>query len=158
MPSPTPIALAELAPGGLVAPGSHDSACSALAEALLAAGHAVINLPGQQPEPAAASRALTDFWDRCGQDKQGLRPAQLRDGVGYMELTDERELLDYRVGPWLRDEPPLPELAAVANDKGAVCSMVFHPGFAAYKATQVVLQQVGRFCVLNACQPAKRKH
>lgn len=38
--------------------------------------------------------------------------------MGYRALTDERELLEHRVGPWLRDDAPLPALAAVSRRAG----------------------------------------
>lgn len=118
MPPPPPIPLADLAPGGLVAPTGHEAACNALAEALLSSGHAVIDLHKRPAELEAAARAVAEFWQRDGQDKAALRPPQLRDGVGYRALTDERELLEHRVGPWLRDDAPLPALAAVSRRAG----------------------------------------
>lgn len=62
MPPPPPIPLADLAPGGLVAPVGYEAACNALAEALLASGHAVINLHKRPVELEAATRALVEFW------------------------------------------------------------------------------------------------
>lgn len=118
MPQSDVIQLASLAPGSLVAPGAYREACDGLAESLLTRGYAVI----EHQEPvlglSAAKHQLGCFWTGQLCEKAAVRPVQPRVGVGYEQLADQRELFEHRVGPWLRQDVPLPPLTAVRMQGG----------------------------------------
>ena len=107
------VTLADLRPQSLVAPPGHQAVCDELLHSLLTAGHALIELEDAPGAVGAAAAELGAFWAAPQPQRSALQPLQPHEGVGWSELEGGRELLAHAVGPWLRDDEPLPALAAV---------------------------------------------
>ncbi|KAL4448179.1 hypothetical protein ABPG75_005398 [Micractinium tetrahymenae] len=108
------------APGCLQAPPSHQPACDALLEALLTRGYAVISGHKWVEE----NGALQAFWAAPAEDKRATAPLQPVEGCGYRELTGDRELMEYRAGPWLCDAPVLPPLLQASEGLDAAARVL----------------------------------
>jgi len=77
---------------------------------MLTSGYAIVNVD----EPwMAAGGPLDQFWAAPASRRRALAPLLPVEGCGFRELTDDRQLFEYRCGPWLTESPLLDSLLQV---------------------------------------------
>lgn len=134
-----PVELAHIitpASGQLVASPAYQPAADALARSLLTLGYGVLQLDPQTAAPLLTATAeLSTYWAKPEAARAALAPLQPADDVGHRLLEGDREVLEHRSGPWLREDKPLPALEAVSGSGGLVLLLGSAPRLATGRYT-----------------------